>query len=477
MDIQLFKKDIQSVLADFVDHLQAIQLASIYQNVTTAKPPNLLNFYPQSSEEVEIQRFNLIGEIPSRLNSPEKIAAWLLETRTLIRSQVGIVLTSKTLTRPTDKQSSRDNIVAAWALEAVAKKICSLDVSEGFIEGLRIYLPAVGAITPSKSLSGYEFVHDETRLHTLLQEYCKGHLLYSRSPILSWRENSDSNTMSLSFSYVSILTEICHHIVLLYKSLSNIDRPVPTLNQDFFATVKSLVSRQANMFQITPQVINDLFHSVVSGPCLTPFSPSDKAPSYLFASVIKSGWVNIGFNSDSDVMLKSWIRLTRNALYVFVDQFTVHVQGCIPLEYLRPQLSDMLDTYSNIVLLPVLDKVMPYVAMAPPNQQVATEREQVMEQNDSSVDNITESWSVPEEVTYHSRFVLDIIDNDVSLETNTELTNLSDETLLPSPTSPYDVKERFRQHVEVVGQWLESLEAYSWTCRNIEIGNIEQLLL
>lgn len=57
------------------------------------KPPMLLDFFPQSFHERQIQQFNLALIIPSNFQEDDDMVRWLLETETLNRGKVASFLT------------------------------------------------------------------------------------------------------------------------------------------------------------------------------------------------------------------------------------------------------------------------------------------------------------------------------------------------------------------------------------------------
>jgi hypothetical protein len=434
MDFQIFQIDMQSHLADFVDHLPTLQLASIYKTASeSSKTLNLIHYYPQSIEEVEIQRFNLNGEIPHRLSTVDSIAVWLLETESLVRENVCKYLTQRS--------SSSDGVSSDMVLEALSKKICSLDVSEGFIEGMRVHLPICGGIIPS-NLTVYEFIHEESKLSILLKAYVRGHLLYSKSPIIDAKFADDE--------VINALASLAEIVIQTYRSLASSDKPWPAINNDFQVATREVFKKQLPAVTMDMKTINEMLVTIsANNGQLVPLYIPEKTPSYFYASVVKSGWIRLGFNTDIEVMMKCFVRLCNNALYIFVDSHATNAQGFIPLQYLRPQLSDTLNTYSTINLLPVLDSVIPYVAM-----------KSAIYKRDSL------KWSAPEEVTYHSRFILDILDEELVLnEKASKIINTPMITSLPSVDSSKESKAKFRKHVEVVAQWLEVLEECSWDSR------------
>lgn len=86
--------------------------------------PDLLQYLPWDSEEREIQRFNLYGELPSRLQGDEsELALWLLSQPLVQRLRLASVL----LTESLQSQS---------LLQEMTKTICSLEAAQSFVDAL-----------------------------------------------------------------------------------------------------------------------------------------------------------------------------------------------------------------------------------------------------------------------------------------------------------------------------------------------------
>ena len=447
MNIEIFKDDINGLLRDVIDSFHTLQMAAMYQNATISKLPNLNLYYPQTIQELEILRFNLVGEIPSRLNTDEEIATWLLETNELDREIVALFLCS----------SHQNNISAI--LDVISKRICIMDISGDFISGLKLYLPIVGGIvlTSHNDSNSFEIQPNENNLETLLTSYAKSHLEFSRKPLIAINNNNS----------ILFVMEIAKTIVILFKYLTNPDKPISATSLQFIKDI-NLLSNYYN-YEITIKTLNELFSIITNSTNLLPFPILDRIPSYLFTTILKSGWIKLGFSNDSEVMLTVYARLCLNAIYIFSDETSSIPQGCIPLESIRAHVTDNIETYSIIELIPILDPIIPYISMT-----TVTSNKQEIAINENINEN--KIWPAPEEVTFHSKFVLEILNDNMEYIDITKTgfhspinMKLSSKLQINSNNNNNNLNEeeriKYQKHIEIVGQWLDLLETCSWGCR------------
>jgi hypothetical protein len=168
---------------------KSIELKEKISHLEQSNYPDLSSFFPQNINDIEIQQFNLNGVIPKRLyslyqqlssqaanssglqetmNQNEIIAVWILEKRDLLDP---VALSHFLL-----------NSLNQHILYAIAIKICSLEIGQHFIEGLKYYLPVCGFWELSfPSHPDYS----QEKMLSILEIYVKAHLTSSRKPLLS----------------------------------------------------------------------------------------------------------------------------------------------------------------------------------------------------------------------------------------------------------------------------------------------------
>lgn len=85
--------------------------------------PKLLDYIPWSTSDVEIQSFNLTGNVPARLDNEEELAQWILTQPLLQRLRIADFLCA-------------ESSLAHFTLQELSKQICSLEVAHDFCAAL-----------------------------------------------------------------------------------------------------------------------------------------------------------------------------------------------------------------------------------------------------------------------------------------------------------------------------------------------------
>lgn len=88
--------------------------------------PKLLNYIPWNTTDMEIQSFNLTGNIPGRLDNEEELAQWILTQPLLQRMRIADFLCA-------------ESSLAHFTLQELSKRICSLEVADDFPSALVEY--------------------------------------------------------------------------------------------------------------------------------------------------------------------------------------------------------------------------------------------------------------------------------------------------------------------------------------------------
>ena len=139
-------------------------------------------YYPLTISEHEIQYFN-ITLIPPMTLSSDKLCEWIWETKMLRRKSVALYLTGGI--DADDKYKAQ----AQEVLELLALKVCDLDISKSFTEGLALFMPTVGASDLFVELyftydnNNDDILNYNDRLSLLYSSYCKAHISSSSMPL------------------------------------------------------------------------------------------------------------------------------------------------------------------------------------------------------------------------------------------------------------------------------------------------------
>jgi hypothetical protein len=268
--------------------------------------PSLRDYIAIDPLDVEVQFFNLCRIVPERMKSNDALAAWMLETDTLNRYNVAMYLASESL-------CNGGLVSSSGVLDQISMSICSLDVGQRFIDGLKLFLPTTGALLLNdRADPSYRSVK-----HRLLGAYARAHLQVTQAPILPLGQDSWLPAADIA---------MC--IVDLNESISSGRKALSGCMNDFIAAVKSAVSREVN---ISIKLLTELFNDTISGTPLAPLPPPDRAPQYLFPSCRASlaAQITLLFAGE-DIIHKGWLVVAGSALYLFDEQ--VYTAGPINID-------------------------------------------------------------------------------------------------------------------------------------------------
>lgn len=341
------------------------------KNIISKEYKDLIEYFPQSISELDIQSFNLTLKVPnellktkrpslsassssssSLLNTSnlqqqttvivtlppyERISTWLLETPSLNRESVGIFLTT----------DSEDDI-GANVLDFLARKMCKLDVGNDFVQGLKIFLPVTGALDLELSIRNDSTPNEsfvEVRRLKILTAYSKAHLSYSKTPIITG-----------GLTHLLVVAELANLLVSCgLKTLYNVQQQqTSVIMQEFISSARFLL--QHNKIEpLSIRTLSDMFNSIIVGRPLIPFKLSSGLPSYLFSTrSSQERWILCG-DKDEYYRTKLFARLCNNALYLFKsDNYDIsHPHSCIPLKNVQVQVGDGVEYRTCLELWPI----------------------------------------------------------------------------------------------------------------------------
>ena len=333
---------------------------------TNVSVPHIDRYFPKTKHEIELQQFNLYGNLPQRLTTEEDIVMWILECEHINRANVCKYLggTGTNNDQPsalniTNHIRGRREDIPRNVLRRLANKICALDVAKGFVEGMKFFVPVVGCWDAVAAFTENEESNtinqsDTTMLKRILNEYAVAHMKYSDKPIFPVQSINDNN--------ISVIVDIALCILSLSKvlhegiksssaamsdfvtSLRDILRDQPIAQSVIEGTVSTIAAEtmrvQLPQFQsaiaspastapstsnttltMSMKTMTDLFVATSTGLPFVSLSSGSQtghhpAPSYLFASPGLSGSVTLGYDL-AETFQPYFARLTSDALYLF----------------------------------------------------------------------------------------------------------------------------------------------------------------
>eukprot|EP01039_Chlorochromonas_danica_P005895 gene5898-6491_t len=427
--------------------IKALELQESLGDDLSLTLPDLRPFYPNTVEDCEIQSFNLSLTIPPRLVDPEDVAMWLLEKDCLCRGHVGLLLSGPALSGGGGSvagrggSGTRSPSFLRETLSCLAKKIASLEAGQGFVEGLKFFLPVLGYhLQPSGDVAG----GGGERLHFILQAYCLAHLTSSKRPF-----------MSLGPEEADKLVEVAMAVIDLMKTLSQGGGGLSTsggsgtgggavVMSTFFSSLRSL------SLSLPMKVMTDLFVSTVSSlvqPLLIPHS----RPSCLLGAILRREKVRL-----TTAFCDPWkiceACLTKDALY-FLNHQQNTLLGCLPLQgilvqrVIQPYPQELVDEEQGVEVesdfielinngggpLPWIDYTLQETAGKEGKSQ----------------------GFFPSDLQLYPRLLLLLL-------TPTRASRRTNATTSESQESIFD--ENMRKEVEV---WVDSIEEVVWNCRSV----------
>jgi hypothetical protein len=382
--------------------LQTAALSQAVESlVLTGKVVRIESYYPKSCAEIETQLFNLHGHLPQRLCNEEEIAMWFLEAEHLNRTKVfeylGYVKAAPSLGN--GFRLRREDIPKA-VLRKIASKVCSLEVAQGFVEGLKLFIPVVGCWEALQEASTENVVSHRTSpaLKRILTEYILAHMQYSDKPVFQAGSVTDSNVESVVQVAISVLS--------LSKILHDGVKSTSAAMAEFFATIRTVLREQQQPSQgegtgaqqlvaqspaapvtttltMSMKTMTDLFTATSTGLPLGSLVHTTlrdvgghvregtvpPSPSYLFAHSLLSGAITLGSNLEEHFTVY-FARLGHDALYLFEQPTDPSAESanspgrlvsCIPLDCVHVRSEEVGPQSTLLTLVPLTGTGLPYI--------------------------------------------------------------------------------------------------------------------
>lgn len=209
--------------------------------------PTLTEYFPLTTDDIDVQTFNLTGKLPPSLSSEEELAMWILEHDNLNRLQLYSFFCSS-------QQS-----MAKDALTRLSNKVTSLEAAQHFADALKFFLPITGVWeTALKHATSAEASKENIAqlFRGPLALFCSAHLANSSSPLFSWRGVDEQQALLVPL--VDVATACIDLILSLHDSLG----PVVTMSQ-FIQRLGA--TSQAGL---TPRALSDLYSALIHTPII-----------------------------------------------------------------------------------------------------------------------------------------------------------------------------------------------------------------
>ncbi|RYG94182.1 hypothetical protein EON65_57880, partial [archaeon] len=255
-------------------------------------------YYPKTQSELQIQNFNLYLSLPVHLkNNPKEAAQWLLEESALDRHRVYAYFDHHLTQSPNPSHYQQ-------ILYHIASQISSIEVGQGYVEGLKYFLPVIGIWNTWQDRKPTP----PDLLKTLLRAYTLAHYQTSKKPFLQL--TSDYSEKILDFG-------VC--VVEVFRMLYVDNKPHAQCMSDFFTSLRAAL-RNSNNSSISLSIkhMTDMFVSASSGVVQGIKLPLS-LPSYFFSLVKLSAQVKVSF-SFRDRKIPYHAKVTSDALYLFQPQ-------------------------------------------------------------------------------------------------------------------------------------------------------------
>jgi hypothetical protein len=321
-DIVQFQKEHLEMLGLRMETLsKAVSLSEIMGSQDML---DLSQFYPQTIADVEAQNFNIFGQLPlsiinkktnptvhsstqSQKNNQieEELMMWFLEKDNLRRDLIAqFLLQPSTLSRQT--------------LSQLLHRICSLEIAQGFAEGLKYFFVVSGlweeyvALSTINNDSGVRAV-----FRTVVMQYVQTHFLLSKKPLLACSGLTDSQ--------LSILVDVTFEVLQAFRSLYLGKKASTVAMSEFNFALRSIFKNTESSLRektsLSNKAIMDLFQSISSAP-IVPLKVPSNIPSFIFASCIRScSDVAVSFDNDFQATPRIvHVKLGKDALYLFQQQ-------------------------------------------------------------------------------------------------------------------------------------------------------------
>lgn len=464
--------------------------------------PNLVKYFPQTKPDIEIQQFNLFGKLPARLSTEEDIAMWILESEHINRHKVCEYL--GTIPEPVRVGSNgmriRRDDSAKIVLKKIASKICSLEVTKGFVEGMKFFVPVVGCWDPEVFAEDNLKASALPELHRILTEYVLAHMKYSDKPIFSPSIVTDN--------HVGVIVEIALCVLSLSKVLHDGAKSNSAAMADFFAALRgvlrdqpaspaaesaptdaalytqymqgqslSTAQPQAVTLTLSMKAMTDLFVATSTGLPLTALSQTHSTyrtgqhqhhgsvvhapathPSYLFVEQGIRGAVAVGFSVE-EPLVPYYARLGSDALYLFqrnpgnlshaeaASVFTFgadnvsergQLVACIPLESVHVRTHDSVQQPNLLALTGLSGTAIPYIIYdtTPSSTSIAGVTTAPAAAGATATSEAL-PYAGPTAVTFHRTILIDL-------------------------------SQQASQQANAYDNWVDAIESASWECRAVK---------
>lgn len=262
------------------------------------KIPDTRLLCPQSTEEWEIQTFNLKMEIPSRFSTVDQVGDWVNNCAFLNREVVGGFLT----------EPGHEPV-----LEYIARHISHLNEKNGLVDNLKVFFAVVGALETESLENGPE------RIQTLLEYFANGFCEYNKLEI-------KDPLLIADISYILLKMSTAMHSGRKLSSLQN-----------FLADIRAMNSSLA---ALPSRAISDIYHDFAA---IGPFKriAGRPSPEYLLMRPLRSEWMTVFFGFNDNEPTDYLVSVSKSVIYLFSGEEKTPI-GCIPLEFVSVSLSRLL---------------------------------------------------------------------------------------------------------------------------------------
>ena len=236
-----------------------------------------------------------------------------------------------------------NNELTNRVLRKLCTIICSLEVANEFVEGLKFFIPVVGC-WDNEGIGSI----DISILRHFLSSYISIHLSISSKPLFPSNENPFQNISTVVDISLSIL-----NIMSLHKNHANQES---LLMSDFCNSLRAMLSKSP--LNLSLKVMTDLFVSATSGRPIMPLTIPPDTPSFLFSLPVVMPLVPVSIPHITNGHYSAV--LTRDAVYLIDQEASSKSAGCIPLSLLKagsgdgkPQTMELFGEKATPLILPL----------------------------------------------------------------------------------------------------------------------------
>lgn len=494
------------ILAVEINRHQAELFLEAIQLVLTDRPlVDISRHLPLLVTDQEVHAFNLYGHIPARLQGKTSdTAMWLLESESLRRSMVCKVLVRNHVGQRVDDLNNKS------ILSILAKKICSLDVAAGFVDGLKYLLPVVGAVGEDNTTSGSQQRDIDMRI--ILSEYATAHMKYSANLLFS---SASVAATASGFEGIQDITPtlvaVAYCVLNLCRHLQEGITPHSKMMSDFFADLRAAVSesdasRFISSHNLSIKFMTDLFNQTAAGRPLSALKPPAGLASHLFTHIRLEGIIAVGFlgdagtnvdaeEGDAEDISKKLLhaKLCDDALYLFSLNATATAAastasavsdrigslicdhgmmvGCIPLETAQVSHVDVIRSPSLLGVTSISHRSVPYVSFAAGSTSTSAEDGAAS----GSVKDEDATYRVAfKGISFHRKILLDVCPSPAAYYSGSigDSVNGSSNNSSSSSAAADDRKVRAASSrddvsaIHLVDEWIDTIENSCWQSRS-----------